>query len=142
MDHGGHDHQHVAPEVDFGWSGSGTANDRPFRIGVGGPVGSGKSLLVERLVPLMIERGFSPGVIANDVMTIEDQHILRRGLHGILDADRIVGVETGTCPHTAVREDPTLNLAAVERMTSAPDNDPVSHIFVGSEGAMAPIMSA
>lgn len=87
-----------------------------FRIGVGGPVGSGKSLLVERLVPLLIVRGFSPGVIANDVMTVEDQLIITRGLEGILDPSRIVGVETGTCPHQAVREDPTLNLAAVEQM--------------------------
>ena len=89
---------------------------RPFRIGVGGPVGSGKSLLVERLVPLLIERGHSPGVIANDVMTTEDESIIRRGLSGILDPAKVVGVETGTCPHTAVREDPTLNLAAIEAM--------------------------
>lgn len=91
---------------------------RPIRIGIGGPVGSGKSLLVERLVPLLIERGWSPGVIANDVVTTEDETIIRRGLAGILDPDKVVGVETGTCPHTAVREDPTLNLAAVEAMES------------------------
>lgn len=91
---------------------------RPIRIGIGGPVGSGKSLLVERLVPLLIERGYSPAVIANDVMTTEDETIIRRGLDGILDPDKVVGVETGTCPHTAVREDPTLNLAAVEAMQS------------------------
>ena len=83
-------------------------------------------------MPLIIARGHSPGVIANDVMTIEDQHILRRGLDGILAADRIVGVETRTCPHSAVREDPTLNLAVIEDMTKAhPDIDV---IFIESGG--------
>lgn len=105
---------------------------RPFRVGIGGPVGSGKSLLVERLVPALIERGYSPGVIANDVMTTEDALILRRGLDGILDAARIVGVETGTCPHQAVREDPTLNLAAVERMER--DHPDVNVILIESGG--------
>jgi urease accessory protein len=85
-----------------------------FKVGVGGPVGSGKTALVERLVPLMLARGYFPAVIANDVITQEDALILRRALDGVLADDRIVGVETGTCPHTAVREDPTLNLAAVE----------------------------
>ena len=97
---------------------------QPITIGVGGPVGSGKSLLVERIVPLMIERGFSPGVVANDVVTEEDALIIRRGLDGILDPARIVGVATGTCPHQAVREDPSLNLAAIERLAEEhPDID-------------------
>lgn len=90
---------------------------RPFRVGIGGPVGSGKTALVERLVPLLIARGYAPAIVANDVFTTEDATILQRGLHGVLEAGRIVGVETGTCPHTAVREDPTANLEAIEALT-------------------------
>ena len=105
---------------------------QPITIGIGGPVGSGKSLLVERIVPLMIERGFSPGVVANDVVTEEDALIIRRGLAGILDPARIVGVATGACPHQAVREDPSLNLAAIERLAEQhPDMDLV---FIESGG--------
>jgi urease accessory protein len=87
---------------------------------------------VERLVPLMIERGFSPGVVANDVVTQEDALIIRRGLAGILEPGRILGVETGTCPHQAVREDPSLNLAAVDQLAAGyPDID---LIFIESGG--------
>ncbi len=99
---------------------------RAFRIGVGGPVGSGKSALVERLVPLLIAHGLTPAVVANDIFTKEDERILRRGLAGILDEARIVGVETGTCPHTAVREDPTANLEAIDALVKAyPETDVV-----------------
>ena len=105
---------------------------QPITIGVGGPVGSGKSLLVERIVPLMIERGFSPGVVANDVVTEEDALIIRRGLDGILDPARIVGVATGTCPHQAVREDPSLNLAAIERL--AEEHPDIDLVFIESGG--------
>lgn len=105
---------------------------KAITIGVGGPVGSGKSLLVERLVPLMIEHGFSPGVVANDVVTQEDALIIRRGLAGILDPARIVGVETGTCPHQAVREDPSLNLAAIDRLSA--DHPDMDLIFIESGG--------
>ncbi len=105
---------------------------RPLRVGVGGPVGSGKTALVEALVPLVIAAGHRPAVVANDVFTQEDALIMRRSLAGVLDASRIVGVETGTCPHTAVREDPSLNLAAIEELTAAyPDLDV---IFVESGG--------
>ena len=105
---------------------------QPITIGVGGPVGSGKSLLVERIVPLMIERGFSPGVVANDVVTEEDALIIRRGLDGILDPARIVGVATGTCPHQAVREDPSLNLAAIEHL--AEQHPDIDLVFIESGG--------
>ena len=99
---------------------------RAFRIGVGGPVGSGKSALVERLVPMLIAHGLTPAVVANDIFTTEDERILRRGLAGILDEARIVGVETGTCPHTAVREDPTANLEAIDALVKAfPETDVV-----------------
>ena len=87
-----------------------------FKVGIGGPVGSGKTALVERLVPLLLASGRSPVVVANDIFTREDESILRRALEGILPLDRIVGVETGGCPHTAVREDPTANLAAISRL--------------------------
>ncbi|HLG10993.1 MAG TPA: urease accessory protein UreG [Dehalococcoidia bacterium] len=95
-----------------------------MKVGVGGPVGSGKTALVQRLVPLLLEAGHSPSIVANDIFTREDESILRRALHGVLPEERIVGVETGGCPHTAVREDPTANLAAIERLLDDfPDTD-------------------
>lgn len=87
-----------------------------FKVGVGGPVGSGKTALVERLVPLLLAAGHKPVVVANDIFTREDESILRRALDGVLPLDHIVGVETGGCPHTAVREDPTANLAAISQL--------------------------
>jgi urease accessory protein len=97
-----------------------------FKIGVGGPVGSGKTALVERLVPLLLKAGRSPVVVANDIFTREDEAILRRALDGVMPLERIVGVETGGCPHTAVREDPTANLAAIEQLLDDfPDADVV-----------------
>src|SRR5215211_5588406 len=95
-----------------------------FRIGVGGPVGSGKTALIEALVPIVIARGHSPIVITNDIFTQEDAEHVRRTLAGVFDPDRVLGVETGSCPHTAVRDDPTMNLAAIEEMTARfPDAD-------------------
>ncbi len=94
------------------------------RIGVGGPVGSGKTALIEGLVPLMVERGVRPLVITNDIYTREDARHAAETLAGVFDTGRIRGVATGACPHTAVREDPSLNLLAVEEMTAAyPDSD-------------------
>ncbi len=94
------------------------------RIGVGGPVGSGKTSLIEALVPLMLERGRHPLVITNDIFTREDADHVTRTLGGVFDVGRIRGVATGACPHTAVREDPSLNLLAVEELTEAfPDGD-------------------
>ena len=93
-------------------------------VGIGGPVGSGKTALLEALVPRLIERGCHPLVITNDVVTQEDAFHARRALAGVLSPDRIVGVETGTCPHAAVREDPSMNLAALEELTERfPDGD-------------------
>lgn len=85
-------------------------------VGIGGPVGSGKTALVEALVPRLLAEGYLPLVITNDIVTREDQEHVRRTLAGVLDADRIQGVETGSCPHTAVRDDPTLNLATVAEL--------------------------
>lgn len=94
------------------------------RIGVGGPVGSGKTSLIEALVPMMLERGRHPLVITNDIFTREDADHVTRTLEGVFDVDRIRGVATGACPHTAVREDPSLNLLAVEELSEAfPDGD-------------------
>lgn len=94
------------------------------RIGIGGPVGSGKTALVEALVPRFIARGLRPLVITNDIYTSEDREHVRRTLAGYLDSDRIRGVETGSCPHAAVRDDPSLNLLMVEELTTTyPDAD-------------------
>ena len=84
-----------------------------LRVGIGGPVGSGKTALIEQLVPMLVARGRSLTVVTNDIYTREDEQHVRRTLSGVLDGSRIVGVETGACPHTAVREDPSLNLAAL-----------------------------
>jgi urease accessory protein len=95
-----------------------------FRIGIGGPVGSGKTALVERLVPLLMAAGRSVLVVTNDIVTREDEEHVKATLAGVLDERRIVGVETGTCPHAAVREDPSLNLAVLAELEAAyPDAD-------------------
>jgi urease accessory protein len=95
-----------------------------FRVGIGGPVGSGKTALIEALVPRLISAGHRPVVVTNDIYTQEDAEHVRRTLTGVLDAERVVGVETGACPHTAVRDDPTMNLAAIEElMERFPDAD-------------------
>lgn len=96
------------------------------RIGVGGPVGSGKTALIEAITPRLIDRGMSVLIITNDIVTTEDAKHVRKTLKGILVEDRIIGVETGACPHTAVREDPSMNIAAVEEMEARfPDADVV-----------------
>jgi urease accessory protein len=96
------------------------------RIGIGGPVGSGKTALIEAITPVLLSMGLKVLVITNDVVTTEDAKHVQRALKGILMEDRILGVETGACPHTAVREDPSMNLAAVEEMEARfPDTDVV-----------------
>lgn len=87
-----------------------------LRIGIGGPVGSGKTRLVERLVPELIGRGLGVAVITNDLVTDEDAQRVRRS--GVIDPNRVLAVETGACPHTAIREDPSANLAAARRLAS------------------------
>ncbi|MGD1898819.1 MAG: urease accessory protein UreG [Phormidesmis sp.] len=82
------------------------------RLGIGGPVGSGKTALIEGIVPILMEQGVEVAVVTNDLLTTEDADRLKR--KGFLSADRIVGVETGSCPHTAIREDPTMNQLAVQ----------------------------
>lgn len=87
--------------------------DSPLRVGVGGPVGSGKTALVLALCEAMRD-DYEIAVVTNDIYTKEDQQFLLR--HGALSPQRIVGVETGGCPHTAIREDASLNLDAVEQL--------------------------
>jgi urease accessory protein len=87
----------------------------PLRVGVGGPVGSGKTALLEQLCKAMRD-DYSIAVVTNDIYTREDQRILTEAQ--ALEAGRIVGVETGGCPHTAIREDASMNLAAVEDMSN------------------------
>ena len=87
----------------------------PVRIGIGGPVGSGKTALIDALCKALRDR-FSVAVITNDIYTREDAEFLIRS--GALPPDRIMGVETGGCPHTAIREDASMNLAAADEMTA------------------------
>lgn len=95
-----------------------------FRIGIGGPVGSGKTAIIEAITPKLLERGFKVLIITNDIVTTEDAKHVRKTLKGYLAEDKILGVETGACPHTAVREDPSMNIAAVEEMEAKfPDSD-------------------
>lgn len=99
-------------------------SNQTFRIGIGGPVGSGKTAIIEAITPKLLERGLKVLIITNDIVTTEDAKHVRKTLKGFLAEDRIIGVETGACPHTAVREDPSMNITAVEEMESKfPDSD-------------------
>jgi len=106
-----------------------TKRNPPLRVGIGGPVGSGKTTLVEMLCKSMRDR-YDLVVITNDIYTKEDQRLLI--IAGALPGERILGVETGGCPHTAIREDASINLEAVDRMLQKyPDADVV---FIESGG--------
>jgi len=106
-----------------------TKKNPPLRVGVGGPVGSGKTTLLEMLCKAMRDR-YDLVAITNDIYTKEDQRLLT--ISGALPAERIMGVETGGCPHTAIREDASINLEAVDRMLGKfPDADVV---FIESGG--------
>jgi urease accessory protein len=115
-----HDHVHPAP---------GDARERALRIGVGGPVGSGKTALVASLCRLLAPE-LSIVVVTNDIFTREDAEALRR--MRVLDDDRIVPVETGCCPHTAIRDDISANLDAIEQLEAL--HGPVDVTFVESGG--------
>ena len=101
----------------------------PLRIGVGGPVGSGKTALLEALCKTMRDE-YNLAVVTNDIYTQEDAKILVRA--AALSEDRIIGVETGGCPHTAIREDASMNLAAVETLAQRHQN--LDIVFVESGG--------
>lgn len=118
---GGHDHDAVEPTF--------RRLRRPVRIGIGGPVGSGKTALVERLCKRLRER-YRLAVVTNDIYTREDAEFLIRA--GALEKERIVGVETGGCPHTAIREDASGNLLAIDHLIHQfPD---LELVFVESGG--------
>ncbi|KXF83330.1 urease accessory protein UreG [Enterovibrio coralii] len=102
---------------------------QPLRVGVGGPVGSGKTALLEVLCKAMRD-DYSVAVVTNDIYTREDQRILNEA--GALSADRIVGVETGGCPHTAIREDASMNLEAVEGLAKL--HQDLDLVFIESGG--------
>jgi urease accessory protein len=105
------------------------SNPSPLRVGVGGPVGSGKTALLEVLCKQLREK-YEIAVVTNDIYTQEDARILTEAQ--ALEAERIIGVETGGCPHTAIREDASMNLAAVEDLCNRfPDLDMV---FIESGG--------
>lgn len=82
------------------------------RVGIGGPVGSGKTALLEQLIPRFIARGTNIAVITNDIATKEDAERVRRS--GLIAPERVLAVETGACPHSAIREDPTLNMQSAD----------------------------
>ena len=104
-------------------------NMEPVKIGVGGPVGAGKTMLIEKLTRAL-DGEVSMAVITNDIYTIEDAKFLVA--NGILPEDRIVGVETGGCPHTAIREDASMNFAAINELKEK-HND-IELLFVESGG--------
>lgn len=101
----------------------------PVRIGIGGPVGAGKTMLVERLTRYLNDE-FKMAVVTNDIYTKEDAQFLIK--NSVLPADRIIGVETGGCPHTAIREDASMNFAAIEELKA--NHPDLSIIFVESGG--------
>lgn len=101
----------------------------PIRVGIGGPVGAGKTELVEKITR-QLNNEMDMAVITNDIYTKEDAKILMK--NGVLEDDRIIGVETGGCPHTAIREDASMNFAAIDKLIERfPD---VELIFIESGG--------
>lgn len=100
------------------------------RVGIGGPVGSGKTTLIECLIPKLSERGIEVAVITNDLVTKEDALRLQRS--GLISPERVLAVEAGACPHTIIREDPSLNIAAADKLSAQfPE---VDVIFIESGG--------
>ncbi|HDG4963435.1 TPA: urease accessory protein UreG [Staphylococcus aureus] len=101
----------------------------PIKIGIGGPVGAGKTQLIEKVVK-RLSKEMSIGVITNDIYTKEDEKILVNS--GVLPESRIIGVETGRCPHTAIREDASMNFAAIDELLER--HDDIELIFIESGG--------
>lgn len=104
--------------------------DGASRVGIGGPVGSGKTRLIERLLPLLHDDGLRPAVITNDLVTVEDAERVRRS--GLIAEELVVGVETGACPHTAIREDPSANLDAAAELERL--HGPLDLVLIESGG--------
>lgn len=103
-------------------------------MGIGGPVGSGKTRLIEQLVPILIERGYRCCIISNDVISREDAERMQRILSTelkVLPENMIIGIATGGCPHTAIREDPSINLAVVSEIEK---KDPTLDLIIIESG--------
>lgn len=100
------------------------------RVGIGGPVGSGKTALIERLIPALAEKSIELAVVTNDLVTKEDALRLQRS--GLIEPDRVRAVEAGACPHTIIREDPSLNISAADDLAAMYPNADV--IFIESGG--------
>jgi len=105
------------PLEDFPPDGNTARPSTAARVGIGGPVGSGKTALLEQLIPRFIARGTNLAVITNDIATKEDAERVRRS--GLIAPERVLAVETGACPHSAIREDPTLNMQAADDLDTA-----------------------
>jgi urease accessory protein len=123
------DHDHPGPGPGPAAWPTSPPTDRALRIGVGGPVGSGKTALIAALCRTLGSE-VRIGVVTNDIYTTEDADFLRR--HGVLPVERILAVETGCCPHTAIRDDIAANLDAVERLER--DTGPLDLVLVESGG--------
>lgn len=102
------------------------------KVGLGGPVGSGKTALIKRIVPRLREQGLDVGVIANDILTQEDAEVFEAAFDGVIPTDLIAGVETGACPHTGIREDPSMNLRQIDAFLA--DHPELDVVFIESGG--------
>ena len=105
---------------------------RTVRIGIGGAIGCGKTELIEKIVPKLVEQGFKVGAISNDVYSKEDARRLAARLGKDIDPNLIIGIETGGCPHTAVTDDPSMNIDAAEKLEK--DNPGLDVILIESGG--------
>jgi len=104
------------------------------KVGIGGPVGSGKTRLIERVVPVLIEKGYRCCIISNDVISKEDAERMQRVLSTelkVMPENMIIGIATGGCPHTAIREDPTINLAVIDEIEK---KDPTLDLIIIESG--------
>ena len=101
-------------------------------VGIGGPVGSGKTSLLTELVPELRTAGLDVGVIANDILTQEDADRLRERFEGVVPPDLVAGVETGACPHTGIREDPSMNLRQIDAFLA--DHPELDLVLIESGG--------
>jgi len=104
-------------------------SSKAVRIGIGGPVGCGKTRLIECLLPLIHEAGLKPAVITNDLVTLEDAQRVKAS--GLIAETLVIGVETGACPHTAIREDPSVNIQAADALER---ESPLDLILIESGG--------
>jgi len=110
-------------------------SDRISRVGIGGPVGSGKSTLIEQVVPVLAKQGYRICIISNDVISKEDAERMRKNLatqQKLLPENLVIGLATGGCPHTAIREDPSMNLALIDEIER--DHKELDLIIIESGG--------